>query len=103
MTLETVTDLVLRTVRDVAAREGLAVPLHLDPATPLFGEQGSFDSLGLVSLILAVEEILQDEYGASVSLADERAMSQKNSPFRSVGALAEYTFSLLEGPVARAG
>jgi acyl carrier protein len=103
MTIETVTDLVLRTVRDVAAREGFAVPLHLDPASPLFGEHGSFDSLGLVSLILAVEEILQDEYGASVSLADERAMSRTNSPFRSIGSLAEYTHSQVERSVARAG
>jgi hypothetical protein len=33
-----------------------------------------------------------------VSLTDERAMSQRNSPFRSVGALAEYIVTVVNEP-----
>jgi acyl carrier protein len=58
--------------------------------TPLLGEGAPIDSLGLVSVIVQVEERLASEFGISVSLVDEKAMSQRNSPFRSVGALATY-------------
>src|SRR5262249_58030703 len=58
--------------------------------TALFGRAGSLDSLGLVNLIVAVEQAVEDELGASVTLADEKAMSQNASPFRTVGSLAAY-------------
>ena len=58
--------------------------------TPLLGEGAPIDSLGLVSVIVQVEERLASEFGVFVSLVDEKAMSQRNSPFRSVGALATY-------------
>jgi len=53
------------------------------------------DSLGLVNMIVLVEEKTQDKFGKSVTIADERAMSQKNSPFRTVRSLSEYLFTLL--------
>ena len=58
--------------------------------TALFGRAGALDSLGLVNLIVAVEQAVEDELGASVVLADEKAMSQSASPFRTVGTLADY-------------
>ncbi len=63
--------------------------------TVLFGESGTLDSLGLVNLIVGVEQRLEEDFGASVTLADEKAMSLKNSPFRSVKTLAEYAATLL--------
>ena len=65
--------------------------------TILFGESGRLDSLGLVNLIVAAEQRLEDLYGLSLTLADERAMSQRNSPFRTVAALADYISEILEG------
>lgn len=59
--------------------------------TILFGPGGVLDSLGLVSIIVALEQALEAEYGVLVTLADQRAMSQERSPFRSVEALAAYT------------
>ena len=66
--------------------------------TPLLGEGAPIDSLGLVSVIVQVEERLASEFGISVSLVDEKAMSQKNSPFRSVGALATYAPDCVQSP-----
>ncbi len=54
-----------------------------------------FDSLGLVSLVVAAEESIEDTYGVNISLADERAMSQSKSPFRTIGTLAEYASQLI--------
>ncbi len=61
----------------------------------LYGSQGSLDSLALVSMIVAVEQSIQDEFNVPIGLADERAMSQRHSPFRSVASLADYAHGLL--------
>lgn len=64
----------------------------------LFGKSGKLDSLGLVTFIVAVEQKFQEDLGVTITLADERAMSQKRSPFATIGTLADYTFSLLKEP-----
>ena len=64
--------------------------LDKTPQTILFGKNGRLDSLGLVSFIVEVEQELEDEFGVGITLADERAMSQKNSPFLTLQTLEEY-------------
>ena len=56
---------------------------------PVFGDGSPLDSLGLVSLLIDIEDALQDQ-GCNVTLSDARAMSQTRSPFRSVPALVAY-------------
>lgn len=68
---------------------------RVDEDTRLFGPGGNVDSLGLVSLITEVETRIYDEFQVDVVLADERAMSQKVSPFRNVRALASHVEKLL--------
>ena len=64
--------------------------------TVLFGNSGELDSLGLVNFIIATEQKIEEELDVTISLTDERAMSQKNSPFKTVGTLADYITLLLE-------
>ena len=59
------------------------------PTGVLFGEGSPLDSLGLVRLLIDVEEGLATE-GFDIVLTDERAMSQNSSPFRSVSTLVKY-------------
>ena len=80
----------------IAREEGIVLPEPVSERMVLFGAHGPFDSIGLVSLVVIVEERVEDRYGVSISLADERAMSQERSPFRSVGALAQYAYGLIE-------
>jgi len=42
-----------------------------------------------------VEQNLNDRCNTAITVADERAMSQKRSPFRTVGNLADYALMLL--------
>jgi len=62
----------------------------------LIGPGAVLDSLGLVSLILEVEQRLDQEFDVQLVLADERAMSQRHSPYRSIGSLVEYITRLVE-------
>ena len=66
------------------------------PDEVLFGQGGKLDSLGLVNLIVAVEGMTEDELDVTITLADEKAMSMKNSPFRTIQTLADYISLLLE-------
>ena len=64
--------------------------------TVLFGSNGKLDSLGLVNLSIITEQIIEDNFAISITIADERAISQKHSPFRTVGSLADYIEILLK-------
>ena len=64
--------------------------------TPLIGSGSQLDSLGFVNFIVALEMNLEQRSGVTLDLADTRALSQESSPFRNVGALAEYIARLLE-------
>ena len=63
--------------------------------TALLGASSKLDSLDLVNLIISTEQKLEEELDIHLTLADEKAMSQKNSPFRTVTSLAEYILLLL--------
>jgi len=76
-------------LREVAEEEGFDLPT-LEAETELFGETGLLDSMALVSLVTGVEEAIDQNAGVTVSLADERAMSQSRSPFQTIATLAEY-------------
>lgn len=75
-----------------AREENEKIPIF--PETSLYGNDGHLDSMGLVAFLIDLEESLQDE-GIRISLSDDRAMSQKSSPFRDVPALTEYILKLL--------
>jgi acyl carrier protein len=64
--------------------------------TKLYGGSGALDSLALVSLITDLEERISDEFDKDIILADEKAMSQRTSPFRSVESLTNYIANLIE-------
>jgi len=63
--------------------------------TVIFGKASHLDSLGLVNLIVSLEEAVNDEFNLEIILADERAMSLESSPFRTVSTLADYILLLL--------
>ena len=64
--------------------------------TVLFGEDGQLDSLGLINLLITIEQNIADKFDKSITITDERAMSQENSPFRTVGSLTDYIEMLLD-------
>ena len=70
--------------------------IEKSPKTVLFGNGGCLDSLGLVNLVITIEQNIEDDCGVKIIIADERAMSQKYSPFRTLGSLVDYIEMLLE-------
>lgn len=70
--------------------------LEKSPQTVLFASGGNLSSLELVNLIVAAEQNIEDEFGLPIVLADEKAMSQKNSPFKTVAGFVSYISLCLE-------
>nr|WP_279176961.1 hypothetical protein [Campylobacter insulaenigrae] len=60
------------------------------------GLGGLLDSLALVNLVADLEAELSKELNAEVTIADEKMMSLRNSPFKDVETLAQYISSIME-------
>jgi len=92
--------LIIDTLRNFDFVDSSKINTEFTEETVLFGREGLLDSIGLVSFILDVEESIRSQSGISVTLADERAMSQSRSPFRRVSTLADYATELIAGKLA---
>jgi acyl carrier protein len=93
--VQQVIELIIDNVNQLKDTQGLKAPAHLDSATTLFGGDGFLDSMALVTLVVAVEQAIEEKFGTNVSLADPGAMSQEHSPYRTIGALADYALQRL--------
>lgn len=89
-------ELIVRQIHELKGELLVNVPANLNPGTALFGQDGLLDSMALVTLVVALEQSIEDTFGVAVTLADARAMSQKHSPFRTIGSLAEYSGRLVQ-------
>lgn len=92
--MEQVLNLVLETVKEIGEDQDNQALIDANEDTRLFGD--NLDSMGIVFLVTDLESRISDELGVDLTLADERAMSQKTSPFRSVKTLAKYANTLIE-------
>lgn len=91
-------DTILQTIYSAVDELNQQVSEQLEKSidTVLFGKGGTLDSLGLVTLIVLTEQKIEEGFGITITLADEKAMSRQNSPFKSIGTLADYIASVLE-------
>jgi acyl carrier protein len=91
--IELIQTSVLRVNAGAGSPDGTPLP-PLNEETHLIGRNGILDSLGLVNLIVDVEEEVNARFDLAISLVDDRAMSQKHSPFATIGRLADYILTL---------
>lgn len=71
-------------------KEELQETIELSLDSKLFGGNGPLDSMALVNMVVELEELIEDDYGKSIILADEKAMSRRTSPFSRVQNLIDY-------------
>ena len=90
-----ITDLIWNAIDDVNALLPADARITRREDAVLLGAAGGLDSFGLVNLVVALEQQIEDEFGVTLTLADERAMSHRRSPFRSVNTLRDYVAELL--------
>ena len=87
---ETIYSVVMNTLEQINQSRDSAIDLTPGREIVLYGRNGVFDSLGLVGFLVSLEEAIQDELGKTVTLATEKAVSRRVSPFSSVAALIQF-------------
>ncbi len=86
-------DVVLACLREAVEQSGGDAAAVAED-TPIVGPGAVVDSIGVVSLIVDIEQRLEMDHQVSVTLASDKAMSQKNSPFRTAGLLADHVLAI---------
>jgi acyl carrier protein len=86
---------VYQAVDQVNAQSGNGPKIVKDPSTPLLDSEGGIDSLALVNLVVALEQVVFDETEKSITVADENVYSSPDTPFRTLGTLAAYLNKML--------
>jgi acyl carrier protein len=94
MTKDEVYQLIENEVAIFAKDNQIEIDLSEGRKTRLYG--ASIDSMELVALVVHIEDILEKKTNKTLVLANEKAMSQRTSPFTSIGLLADYVFDLLQ-------
>jgi len=64
--------------------------------TILIGENSPLDSVGVVNLIVAVEDNIQTAFGTSITLIEDAGSPDAQKPLRTIGNLIDYVCLLLE-------
>ena len=85
-----ITDVVLQTIFEYNKTVNDADKILTEMDVDLYGGDSNLDSLGLVSFIVGLEQNIEDKLNKSVSLANEKAMSQNSSPYKNLSSLIEF-------------
>jgi acyl carrier protein len=64
--------------------------------THFVGSSAAVDSITFVTLISIIEELIEDKLNTTISLVNEKAFSQKHSPFYSIETFSNYIQELLK-------
>ena len=101
---EAITQVVFESIEEFNELYDTKVELKEGEETRLFGgREGALDSIGLVSLIVKIEEDIENKFDVPISLTSEKAMSRRTSPFAKVKYLIDYIEELIgtqkEAPV----
>lgn len=64
--------------------------LACDRNAPLLADGGVLDSLGLITLMVALEEALLAKKGVAVPLLDTLMAEHESQPFQSVGSMIDW-------------
>jgi acyl carrier protein len=95
LTKENVLEIILRALQNLNEELDDGEKFVVDSNLSLFGADATLDSLALVSVIVDVEGDVSAALGRSVSLTDDRAMTQEVSPFDNVQTLLNYIMILV--------
>lgn len=94
MTREQYVSIVSRSFVSTASEAGAQLATEVEESTELVGPNSVLDSMGLVTLVLDVEQRLDEQVGVTVSLMNEQALSRRHSPFRTIGSLVDYIIEI---------
>ena len=88
-------EIVISSINEINTMFTNSIAIEKGLQCPLYGKNGPLDSIGLVNLVVLIEERINDQLKLNILLADEKAFSQENSPFSTGEALVNYINNLV--------
>lgn len=89
-------EIIIKSVESLNNTLDFKLPIEQVESCPLYGDNSPLDSISLVTLIVTVEQDIEDQFDVPIIIANEKAMSHRSSPFLTVGALTNYALELVE-------
>lgn len=78
---EKIQKIVFNTTKEFFENSDYELTTSIDNNFRLIGDSSPLDSMGLVSLIVDIEESINENFDVELVLASEKAMSKRTSPF----------------------
>jgi len=94
-TKDEVVAVIVRAAADHNAHSSRQVAVERGEAAELWGAAAPLDSIGLVGILIAVEQDVAAQFGQQIVLTNAQTMARADRPFASIGALARHVVSLL--------
>ena len=85
-----ISDLVIACFKQVLSNNNKSYNDIIDSTTPIMGSDSPFDSIDLVTFIVSLEQALEDDWSILITIAGDKAMSQVDSPFKTIGTITNY-------------
>ena len=86
---EKISNILINIISDYFDSQDFNTKVNL--VTVLLGTESYLDSMGLVNIIIDIESTFLNE-GIDISLTSDKAMSVRNSPFRTITTLTDFIF-----------
>jgi len=88
--------MVKEVLREIVEAQSVELPPEgITGELPLIGSRSSLDSMAFVMLTAGIEQRLSERLNVAVTIVNDKAMSMRHSPFRTVDTLADYVLELL--------
>ncbi|WP_369225999.1 hypothetical protein AB5J52_34620 [Streptomyces sp. R39] len=88
--------IIIESIDDINTMREEKIPTENILDLSLYGNDGVFESMYLVAFLSQIEERVEDEFEVEVTLASEKAVSLRVSPFSSVRRLIAFIESELQ-------
>lgn len=93
--MDKIITLIYASLDEIESFIDLESPLKKDLDQPLFTKNGPLDSMGLVNLLITLEEKIDSEFNKSVQLMRADFLQTEQNPLASVESLSIYVFGML--------
>lgn len=92
---EKIKEIVIKCVEETIKEWDIGISCSIDEFFPIFSKNSNFSSMNIVSLIVNIEDEIENIFGKKIILANDRAFSLENSPFKNINSITEYINKIL--------
>lgn len=88
-----ITRIIFKTIDEHNSINNEELKLSKSLETELLGKNSNLDSLGLINLLVSVENEIQKKIDSNISVIDEELFLEEDGPYQKVATLLEYISS----------